>query len=173
MTDALTSGQGFADCQALCDAGAACASFEYRWSDATCHGSLISDPCTGANTNGGKSSPGFTCVPTPSHVPARVRCLRSFRLRSHAPGPPADARALPFTHQLDAHTRRPPDSPMRAEACNLTIVLWCVRGRLSVKLSFLCSTLVGMLVSDASPRSREPRVQEYLMADMAELFSNS
>ena len=97
----------FAECQALCDAGATCASFEYRWSDSRCSGSLTTDACTGAD--GGQDSSGFTCVPTPSHVPARVRCPRSFRLRSHAPGPLADARALPFA-RADANTCRPPDS---------------------------------------------------------------
>jgi len=53
-----TGTKTFAECEALCDAGATCASFEYKWANSGCYGSLITDACTGSS--GGQASPGFT-----------------------------------------------------------------------------------------------------------------
>jgi len=50
------SGKTFAQCEALCDVGATCASFEYQIVSGNCYGSLTTDACTGS---GGKESPEF------------------------------------------------------------------------------------------------------------------
>ena len=113
------SGKTFQECQDLCDAGPTCASFEYIDLDNSCQGSLTTNACLGSN---GHHAPGYTCVPTPATC-ARVRCL--LRLCSHAPGPPADARALPFAWLTHTHTHTA-RCATRAEVRNLTIVLWCV-----------------------------------------------
>ena len=110
-TDSACGGSSactFTACQAICHKESTCVSFEYKSNSATpC---MVSNSCTPAL---GKSSPTYTCLPTPPHMcprslpafAARVRCLRSFSLRSHAPGAPADAQPLPCANQrtLAAH----------------------------------------------------------------------
>ena len=93
----------FTQCEAACDAGEACASFEYQWSTQKCFGSLISDACTGS---AGQASPGFTCVPTRSHVPAfAARVISAFA----AMRPDRQQLPEPCRSPADAHTCRPPD----------------------------------------------------------------
>ena len=87
----------FAECRALCDAAATCISFEYKASTNTC---TLSTTCLPHLAKfEGLGSPGNTCVPTPSYMCPHSLPARSlpafFSLRSHAPGPPADARSLP------------------------------------------------------------------------------
>ena len=101
--DAPTS-TTFAECQAICDAGATCASFEYEHPTTKCMASLTTDACTGS---GGQASAGFTCVPTPSHVPAfAARVLSAFA----AMRPDRQQMPEPCRSPADAHTCRPPDS---------------------------------------------------------------
>ena len=87
----------FAECRALCDAAATCSSFEYKASTNTCTLSTTCIPLLAKFE--GVGSPGYTCVPTPSYMCPHSLPARSlpafFSLRSHAPGPPADARSLP------------------------------------------------------------------------------
>ena len=87
----------FEGCQALCDAEATCISFEYKASTSGC---TLSTTCLPHLAEfEGVGSPGYTCVPTPSYMCPHSLPARSlpafFSLRSHAPGPPADARSLP------------------------------------------------------------------------------
>ena len=99
-------GKTFAQCEALCDAGATCASFEYS-TTGQCFGSLTTDACTGSGGVGGADSANFVCVPTPSHVPAfAARVLSAFA----AMRPDRQQMPEPCRSPADAHTCRPPDS---------------------------------------------------------------